>query len=84
MRAQIPHDLGRRGEGHRRHEDGLARLQPQGLDGEVQGRRGRVDRDRVRRADGRRELLLEALDARPGRQPAGAQARDDLLDLGVP
>src|SRR4030095_12205709 len=42
-----------------------------------------VDGDRVRSADGPGEVLLEAPNARSGRQPARSQDRDHLVDLGI-
>jgi hypothetical protein len=83
VRAQVAHDLRRRGERHGRHEDSVARPQPERLDGQVQrGRRG-VERHRVPRPDGVAELLLEALHARARRQPPGFQDRQHLVDLGL-
>jgi hypothetical protein len=82
-RAAISNHLGGGGEGHRGNEHGFASGQADGLDREMEGGRAGVQRDRMPGADRFRELLLETADPGPGRQPAGAERRDDFGDLGV-
>ena len=56
---------------------------PQRLDGQVQRGGTRIDGHRMPGPYGLGKVGLELLGARPGRQPAGAQAGSDLRDFGL-
>ncbi len=83
-RPQVEDHLGGGGEGHRRHQHGLAGLQPQGRQRQVERRRTRAQSHGAARPHGLGEGLLEAPGARSGGQPPGAQGGDHLVDFSLP
>jgi hypothetical protein len=76
-------DVGRRRPGEGRHDDLVARPQPERGHGQVQARGRGVHGDRLAHAEPLAESGLEALDLRPARDPARAQRVDHLGDLVV-
>ncbi len=80
--AFVPNHFGRRGKRQRRDEDAVTWTQAERVHRQVQSSRAGVQRDRMRRADGRRKCFLELFHAGPGRQPARSQCGDDLLNFG--
>ena len=82
--AALVHEaVRRRGEGVRRRDHLVARPDA-GRDAEqMQARRAGGDGRRVRRADALGDELLEPVDRRPEREPAGAQHLEDELLLAL-
>ena len=70
-------------EGHRRGDDLVARPDTGADQRRVQGRRARVQGQCGRRSHVAGELLFEELGLRPGGDPAGPQAVDHGIDLGL-
>ena len=82
--AEVAHRLGGGGERPRGNQHLGSGTHPDGLEGQVQARGGRVDRHPVGvGAQELDELLLEGGRVRAGRQPSGTHGLDDGLDLGL-
>ena len=81
--ARVDDDVDRGGECRRRRDHFVLRTDAGGDERQMQARGRRVERDRMLRAAVLCEVGLEALDARPRREPAGAQRVDYGIDLGV-
>ena len=64
-------------------DDLVAGANAERFERQVQARGGGIDRHRVQRrvAEESGEIVFETLGLRPGRDPAGAQRVDDLVDL---
>jgi hypothetical protein len=73
--ALVDDAVGRRGERERRDDDLVARPDPQGERGGVEGRRAAVDGHPLARPDRGGERLFEPPDQRSGREPVGPQRR---------
>ena len=80
-RAFVERAVRRGDERVRRRHHLVAGADPGSHAEEVEARRAARDRRRVRRVDRRRELLLEAVDRRPERQPPGPEHLGDELLL---
>jgi len=78
---EIKHDFGRRGEGHRRHDDVVALLDPDRIQRQMKGRGSGIHRNGMLRANIPSKILFEALDFGTGGQPSGPECLDDRLNL---
>jgi hypothetical protein len=81
--VEVANHFGGRGERHRRHHNGIAGLDADRFESQMQRRSARIERDRVLLIHIGGKLLLEAFGLRPSSEPAGFQGIDNFFDFGV-
>jgi hypothetical protein len=82
-RIEITDHLGGRRESQGGNDGHVTRLQADGLESEMQGGGAGIQGHRVFLREVTGELLLELLRPRPGRQPAGFQTVQHLVNLAL-